>query len=698
MKHVYSEFQRSLAKLEEALIAWGGTNVDAVLAAEKKELEFRNEAKSDGVFLRVLVPCWRQPAPTVTPVSPINAGVSVKKQDDKENKEKDYYMNAPALTFSLLNKANVKAKLEDIKNDVEALLNKVDAKVRQKALASVNLVSDTPPFLRPLLAIAHMTLSSTASASSALFALPTLTAGASPSSTPSSSLSGSVTATSTATQTPTATAGAESAGGDSKLLLHFARASMPPDLCGLLAPMVAPSASALWPKWSALLSAEPYGLHELLKGMRDRDDKGALQGLAAECFLAALEVGPQLVNRGTLLNVEGIDTANQRFLADIQVQTLSVLHNDSLWQWRDRLGLDLKGNEMPVTSLLPKHWPRRNNELSLKDPLLYTLRTNFNKMIIGENTPVERWSTCAEASEANLEQFRLVPALLLARMVPEAAGDPFTAAGRESISKRYQLVALNQRKEATYDCLMNLADFPGDHQTLCVDFSYTWESRFGVFLHHQSTDYDKAGVSLFAHWAALGPGYEDRVEGPRWELEVLRAAEWLVEGSKVALRVGEGGVSAILPGMRVRAQGLRNNVWTVDKVNKDAHKVVLKASAGENTAKLRATLVGEVVAYFYAEDGAAPAHSSTPLERHDFVRHADCNSVWHVDTDSGERSGDMLGVDWLACNASQEWEQPLVMEDKRRQVFLSDPVHSRSGTTYSHQAFAFTLSRKKEHC
>jgi hypothetical protein len=38
------------------------------------------------------------------------------------------------------------------------------------------------------------------------------------------------------------------------------------------------------------------------------------------------------------------------------------------------------------------------------------------------------------------------------------------------------------------------------------------------------------------------------------------------------------------------------------------------------------------------------------------------------------------------------------MEDKRWQVFYSDPSHSRSGFTYSHQAFAFTLSRKKEHC
>ena len=58
----------------------------------------------------------------------------------------------------------------------------------------------------------------------------------------------------------------------------------------------------------------------------------------------------------------------------------------------------------------------------------------------------------------------------------------------------------------------------------------------------------------------------------------------------------------------------------------------------------------------------------------------------------------MLGVDWQACNASQEWDQPVVMEDKRRQVFLSDAVLSNSGRSYSNQVFSFTLSRKKEHC
>ena len=156
------------------------------------------------------------------------------------------------------------------------------------------------------------------------------------------------------------------------------------------------------------------------------------------------------------------------------------------------------------------------------------------------------------------------------------------------------------------------------------------------------------------------------------------------------LRIGEAGVSAIEKGMQASLTW-GSTAASVRSVNKDSHTVTLE---GLNAA---GRVGAEVVVHFSTVGSTAEGPLRLKwLQRHNFVRHADCNSVWRVE-ENGDRSGDVLGVDWQACNASQEWDQPVVMEDKRRQVFLSDAM-SNSGKSYSNQVFSFTLSRKKEHC
>ena len=299
---------------------------------------------------------------------------------------------------------------------------------------------------------------------------------------------------------------------------------MPPDITDLMSGLVDPATVARkpWKSWSALL-ADKGGLYEALESIKTSTGPGApstqLQQWAAHCFLEALEAGPQLFNRGTVLNVETIDTATQRFQADIQVKSFSVLHKDCMWQWRNLLKGDSTDS---VKELKPDNWRRRANDMTKEFPLRYALNTKFLKTQIGESGGAEEhWGVTEEASPPAIAEQRIVVELLLARLVPEAAGDPFTKAGRASIQQHYKFVTANMRKEATFDCMMNLRDFPGDHQTLRMGITSTWASYYSAILHHQATDFDSCSgskghpsVSMFAHWAPLGPGYEDRVEGP----------------------------------------------------------------------------------------------------------------------------------------------------------------------------------------
>lgn len=166
------------------------------------------------------------------------------------------------------------------------------------------------------------------------------------------------------------------------VLLHFSRAMMPPDLVAEF-----PDSEG---NWGALLSDEGHGLQARLKA---RLEKPCEEGVpcvryGAMCFLEALEVGPQLFNRGTLLNVEDVDTPNQRFCADVQMQTMTVFHGASAWQWR-LLALPSGGELKDPKTLekykrcMPREWPKKGVDLKKDDPVMYAMRTKFNKMQIG---------------------------------------------------------------------------------------------------------------------------------------------------------------------------------------------------------------------------------------------------------------------------------------------------------------------------
>ena len=440
------------------------------------------------------------------------------------------------------------------------------------------------------------------------------------------------------------------------------------------------AAPMLWQNWEQLFSDGENGLEHELKTMAglfepiDQPRTTFVEQCAALCFLEALEVGPQMINRGTLLNVEGIDTAAQRFLADLQVQTLSVLHKDSVWQWRNRLeallqrpwpphdgaGVPPGTREKKIVEMLPpRGWPKAGVNLSLDDPVLFALQTQFNKTQIGETASLEKWCRCEEAGEKVLDDLGCVPELLLARMVPEAAGDPFTETGRACIAKCYRLVSLNQRTAKTFDCMMDLREFPGDHQTLSIDISSVWMSRYATFIHHQATNHDSPGVSMFSHWAALGVGREDSTVEPSEALQLRRLAEW-TGGEEGAGRL-KLKTKGIRKGDTVFARGIGNS--KVESVEDGAVKLDVGWGAAPSEMLAVVSLVNSD-SMARAGCSALWRDKTSARELYRLIKRADCNSVWKVKA-NGERAGDVLGVHWQTCNASHEWQQPVIMEDKR---------------------------------
>ncbi len=280
-----------------------------------------------------------------------------------------------------------------------------------------------------------------------------------------------------------------------------------------------------------------------------------------------------------------------------------------------------------------------------------------------------------KASKDSLDAINVVPELILARLVPEEAGDPFTDDGKKNIEKHYYLATLDVRLERTFDSLMTLSDYPGDFQTLSVDYSSVWDHNYARFLHHQATNFDKLGVSMFAGFHALGVKHPDTTIEPGRELAVYREAEWEDKGKKM-LRVEWGnGAAGITKMMHVGGATVIDVDVENDKVTVDDADLLPK-----NAAILVFT----------------PPHADVRRRWREVVEW-DVNSVWRVGKASGLRMGDMLGVHWPECNASHEWKNPVAMEDKRRLVYLSRPGLSRSNKSYSHQKLAFTLARKKKH-
>jgi hypothetical protein len=444
-------------------------------------------------------------------------------------------------------------------------------------------------------------------------------------------------------------------------LLHFARAMMPPDLVALFGNAA---------NWTKLLSDSAEGLLNRLKMTaagknsppRDTSPRlkaftfvltklvpsflvGATGGasplkVAAACFLEALELGPSLVNRGVVVNVEDIDTQKQRFCADIQVSSMSLLHKKSAWQWRYMLR---EGDgKKEFERLMPEAWARKGVDLTTRDPILHALRLRYNRMQIGETRePEERWSNVVKASSSELDAAGVVPELLLARMVPEEAGDPFTRDGKTSIEENYYLAILNGRLERTFDCVMTLSDFPGDYQTLAVDFSSVWDARYATFLHHQATNFDKLGVSLFAGgFHALGPDNPDTTIMPGVELALQRDAQWEKgTDNSPCLRLGRGGAISVSKGMTVSVSDTEYRVKKVDAAN---DKVVLEPLPASQNASAPGSganedLTQRVVTFF-------PAAGDAQRQAWKFVKRADVNSIWKIDKESGFRMGDTLGV------------------------------------------------------
>lgn len=309
-----------------------------------------------------------------------------------------------------------------------------------------------------------------------------------------------------------------------KWLVHFARASIPPGVeeFAKILSCEEKTFPPLWESWSSLLADGENGLYAKLK-------ISSRHSIMSRGFLEALECGPQIFNRGTFLNVQSISTALQQLRADLSVQSLTVFANDSMWQWRNlQEGASEEKKIEEVLKLTPKRWKRFHSDLKPSDPISYAMRTQFNGCLIGETHTLESWGRAQSISEflgipapGDFSNFKeenkfgmLVPELFLARLVPEAAGDPFTKEGRASIGSFFTLTSVNQRLSATFDCMMDLHEFPGDHQTLGVDFSSISDFNFARFLHHQSINFDKE-VSMFAHWSPLGDGYRDTTIKPR---------------------------------------------------------------------------------------------------------------------------------------------------------------------------------------
>jgi hypothetical protein len=424
-------------------------------------------------------------------------------------------------------------------------------------------------------------------------------------------------------------------------------------------------------KWCEMLSRQSglwsylrYGSLESVKKPPSHTAMASQQQRARVAFLQAMEMQHQMFARCSLPELGELQTASQNFKATVEVETITLFPNDALWTWRDLLPEQNRRPELPesqreeefqleesehVRELLPQNWSIQHDVHVAKhyesSACNWAIRTKFNKVLIGADkshdsvttsTPLKEEATGHLGGARGVLSFQgIETGLFLSRLVPEAAGDPWTEEGQKDIFRQYTQVRSVQTFSSTFECLLKLQHFPADRQQLVVDISSDFLFFFSRFLHHQNAAFDcPTSVRRPAPLLSCAcPPHSRPPQAPALTLQAFHA--WDPMGPRLMDR------SLFEP----------------------------KQSLPE----------------------CQELHAM-----HAKVRELDLNSVWAVDQ-HGRRKGDRLGVQWGETQVSSEFLEPLAMDDEPHQVYLSKPSLNRTGSEYSHQKFTLTLMRKLEH-
>jgi hypothetical protein len=311
------------------------------------------------------------------------------------------------------------------------------------------------------------------------------------------------------------------------IICLFCSAFVPPGkeiLKGLLAPPAPPFTS-----WEDMLSRKGglwsylrFGSLQPAASEYKSNLVGTLQQRARAAFLQSMEIQHQMFARCNLTELGEIKTAVQSFSATVEVQTMTLFRNDSFWTWRDLFEAEKKRavkhhkekgytdkvlDELAIESLLPSKWGLKNSVHESKQyesaPCAWAIRSKFNKVVIGGGKEQESISnsmslnteTCGHLpgqAEGYLSFQGIELGLLLSRLVPEMAGDPWNEKGRSELLAQYTHVLNTHTFSSTFDCQLSLHSFPADVQQLNIDISSEFLFTFSRFLHHQNTAYDTA--------------------------------------------------------------------------------------------------------------------------------------------------------------------------------------------------------------
>ena len=240
---------------------------------------------------------------------------------------------------------------------------------------------------------------------------------------------------------------------------------------------------------------------------------------ARVAFLQAMEMQHQMFARCSLPELGELQTTSQTFKATVEVETITLFPNDAFWTWRDLLPEQKRRPELSPTEqkaefeleesehvrdLLPRNWNVKHDVHSAKhyesSPCNWAIRTKFNRQVIGEDSKHDSVTTSMVLSKeatghlggaAGVLAFQgIEPGLFLSRLVPEAAGDPWTPEGRAAIFDKYTQVRSVQTFSSTFDCLLKLENFPADQQQVVIDISSEFLFFFSRLLHHQNVAFD----------------------------------------------------------------------------------------------------------------------------------------------------------------------------------------------------------------
>ena len=279
-------------------------------------------------------------------------------------------------------------------------------------------------------------------------------------------------------------------------------------------------------KWCEMLSRQSglwsylrYGSLESAKKPPSHTAMASQQQRARVALLQAMEMQHQRFARCSLPELGELHTASQSFKATVEVETIALFPNDALWTWRDLLPEQRRRPELPeaqreeefqleegehVRELLPQNWSIQHDVHVAKhyesSACNWAVRTKFNKVLIGADKSHDSVTTSMplkEEATGHLGGARRVlsfegieTGLFLSRLVPEAAGDPWTEEGQKEIFRQYTKVRCVQTFSSTFECLLKLQHFPADQQQVVVDVSSEFLFFFSRFLHHQNAAFD----------------------------------------------------------------------------------------------------------------------------------------------------------------------------------------------------------------